>query len=179
MALKDTLAKLRQQSEQADQWEGDKPKLIEAWRQDVVKLFEEIRGYLYEYQVDNSMSFTNGEINISEETLGQYRISTMLISTSSAVIVVDPIARAVFGATGRVDMYRKGRVGEADRIMLLRMQMSQIDQSSQWVIARPPETGTPRTTQLGSYNGPWGASRFAVLTKETLEISIEFLLSNR
>ena len=71
MSLKDTLAQLRQQKEQAAQMQQDKPKLIDEWRQAVVKLLEEIRGHLAEYQADGSMSFTERKIDLSEGTLGR------------------------------------------------------------------------------------------------------------
>jgi hypothetical protein len=70
MALKDTLERLRQQGHEAAKWEQDKPQLIAEWQQAIVKLFEEIRGYLSEYQADGSMSFSEGEVGLSEESLG-------------------------------------------------------------------------------------------------------------
>ncbi len=179
MALKDTLERLRQQEHEAAKWEQDKPQLIAEWQQAIVKLFEEIRGYLSEYQADGSMSFSEGEVGLSEESLGAYNARQMHISAPSAIIVLAPVGRIIVGATGRVDMYRQGRVGEFERVRLLRVQTSPSDQTPRWVIIPPPEAGMLKTT--GAQTPSWlgGDPRFIPLTKQALEQAIEFLLSKQ
>ena len=75
-----------------------------------------------------------------------------------------------WGAKGRVDMYRQGRVGEADRIMLLRVETSPPD-PPRWEITVPPKPGMPRIS-------PQRLAR-ALLTKQTLEQAIDFLLGGQ
>jgi hypothetical protein len=107
MALKETLAQLRQQEKLTAQEKQDKPQLIAEWQQAVVKLLEAIRGHLAEYEADGFMSFTQREINLSEERLGRYRISAMDISAPPAIVVVAPVGRMIVGARGRVDMKKQ------------------------------------------------------------------------
>lgn len=165
MALKDTLANLRQQEEQKALWEKDRPKLIQDWRESVANLLKEIQGYLAEYQADGSISFLRREIELSEEQLGSYRIKALSIVAGPATVVVAPVGRMIIGAFGRVDMYRQGRAGESNRIMLLRLQTSSTDPTLRWSITLP-EIGAPSV----------GPGRRVPLDKSALEQALEFLL---
>jgi hypothetical protein len=170
MALRDTLAQLRQREEQNAQWERDKPKVIIDWQESVASLLEEIREYLGEYEADGSMSFTKSEVHLSEERLGKYRIDAMQISAPPAIIVVAPVGRLIVGATGRVDIYRQGRTGEADRIKILRISTSQTDPTPLWAVTTPPAIGMPISSAARRPN-------LEPLSKEVLEQSLEFLLN--
>ena len=183
MALRDTLANLQQQAEQRAQWERDRPQVTQDWRDSVNNLITDIRAYLAEYQADGSMSFAQGEIELSEQHLGKYRASTLSITAGPAVIMVAPVGRMIIGALGRVDMYRQGRPGEQDRILLLHMPTSATDPALQWMITLPPEVGAPvlapaPRTRPGQQRMPPRQLRQRVpLTKAVLEQVLEFLLS--
>lgn len=180
MALKDTLANLQHQEEEKVQGQKDKPKLISEWQKEVADLFEEIQAYLVEYKNDGTMSFSEADVQRSEEMLGTYSIKEMRIVAGPVTIMATPVARMIFGARGRVDLYRQGYVAEQDRLLILRGQKSQTDPTPQWLITLPPNIGTPiagsaKGPRMGRAAGPQDRQRVS-LSKETLEQCLDFLL---
>jgi hypothetical protein len=175
MSLKDTLTKLQEDEQQKLQWERDKPKHIKDWQDAVVALIAQIREYLGEYAADGSLTFTESEIELMEEGLGRYEIKTLSIVAGPATVLVRPVGTMIVGAFGRVDMYRQGRAGDFDRVLLLRMRTSPDDPTPRWAITLPPGLGTP--TNGGLINRPMSSSlaQRAPLTKETLEQALDFL----
>ena len=171
MALKDTLEKLQRQRMEQDQWEKQKPELIKAWQDAVQSLFETIRGYLDEYRAAGSMSFSESRTDLSEEALGSYSVNILNILAGPITVLVAPVGTMIVGATGRVDMYRQGRLGEFERIVLLRQRRSASDDVQEWKITLPVTAPTLRRRTVS-------APRERVpLTKATLEQALEFLLN--
>lgn len=171
MALKDTLERLQQQRMEQEQWEKNKPQLIRAWQEAIGGLFDTIRGYLDEYRSAGSMTFTEGRTDLSEEALGRYVVKVLNIVAGPITVVVAPVGAMIVGATGRVDMYRQGRVGEFERVVLLRQRKSASENAQEWKITFPMATSNARERK--------GATRSerAPLTKATLEKALEFLLA--
>jgi hypothetical protein len=176
MSLKDTLATLQQQEQQKAQWERDKPNVIKEWQESVGHLLKEIRGYLSDYESDGSMIFSDREVELSEEMLGQYRVPAMSIVAGPAIIMVDPVGRMIIGAQGRVDMYRQGRGREQDRVVLLRVRTSPTDPTPLWATSPPPEIGTPSGKVRGRSVPQQRQRPLVPLNKEILEQRLDFML---
>jgi hypothetical protein len=176
MPLKDTLTRLQEEERQKAKWEKDKPKHIKDWQVSVTNLFKEIRSYLKEYEADGSISFSDREIELTEESLGRYRIPSMSIIAGPATIMLEPVGTMLVGAWGRVDMYRQGRGGEQDRILLLRLPTSRTDSTLQWKIRSQPEAVGPAGRVRGRTLLQPQRPTFVPLSKEILEQKLEDLL---
>jgi hypothetical protein len=118
MALKDTLKRLLEDSGSAQPL--DKAAVIDEWQKAVGALMAQIQEFLREYKDDGTIQFTDGVTQLSEESLGTYRIANLMLRAGPAVLMVQPIGRLVVGAAGRVDLYRQGRGNESESIVLLR-----------------------------------------------------------
>jgi hypothetical protein len=57
------------------------------------------------------------ELQLTEELLGTYTVPTLNIQTKHGAVVVEPVARVVMGAVGRIDLYAYPTLF---RVMLLR-----------------------------------------------------------
>ena len=57
------------------------------------------------------------EMKLTEELLGTYPVPTLNIQTKHGAVVVEPVARVVMGALGRIDLYAYPTLF---RVMLLR-----------------------------------------------------------
>jgi hypothetical protein len=170
MALKDTLE--RRQKELASAQSFDKAAIIAEWQQAVRALMSKIEEFLHEYKTEGTLQFEHGDMELTEEALGNYQIPQMTLRAGSAVLMIQPIGRLIIGATGRVDLYRQGRAAKDDRVMALR---SAPNDDSQWMLSIPPEDSSFRimpTNQLGQ-----SLKRTIVpLTKESLEAALDRLL---
>ena len=107
MALKDALIELQRQEQQKAQWEIDKPKEVEEWQASVATLIKDIRGHLKEYEGDGRMSFSEREIELSEEQYGKYRIRELSISAGPATVLVQPAGRGFWADTLIKECVRK------------------------------------------------------------------------
>jgi hypothetical protein len=116
------------------------------------------------------MSFLEGKTDLTEESLGRYSIGVLNITAGPLTVVVAPVGTMIVGATGRVDMYRQGRIGEFERIVLLRQTKSASDETPEWKITLPMSNSSRggRTTFRINEREPF--------TKATLEQALEFLL---
>ena len=170
MPLKETLQMLREREQSDKRFLEDRPKIIREWKQAITSLFLEIRNYLAEHEKDGLLSFSDETISLSEESLGTYQVPVMKITAGPAAILVQPIGRIIVGALGRVDMYRQGRAGEQQRIMLLRMQDLPGETSLSWKMRMPTVTNNPFEARLPQH-------RIVSLSREILEEAVDFLLN--
>jgi hypothetical protein len=120
-ALVDELMKRKQQLEQA----GAGPAIVADWVEDVSKLIAQIRGWLKGMGTQGLLTHKRADKELSEELLGEYRCPGLEIRTvDRQTIRIEPQARFVVGANGRVDM-TNGRL----TVLLLR------ERSGEWSIA--------------------------------------------
>ncbi len=116
MALKDKLKRIAEQGHAKDiDWD----KIRDAWLKQVGKLYKEIEAWFREYLDEGYVKVSFREIRLSEDHLGTYRIPAMELSFGGPVLVLEPVGRAILGASGRIDLYMSGH--RADKIMLLLM----------------------------------------------------------
>jgi len=66
------------------------------------------------------------ELELTEETLGTYSVPELNIQTQHGAVVVEPVARVVMGAVGRIDLFAYPTLF---RVMLLRS-----TQDGRWLI---------------------------------------------
>jgi hypothetical protein len=171
MALKDTLKRLLEDSGSAQPL--DKAAVIDEWQKAVGALMAQIQEFLREYKDDGTIQFTDGVTQLSEESLGTYRIPNLVLRAGPAVLMVQPIGRLVVGATGRVDLYRQGRGTESERVVALRD--ASPSQPSPWVLYMPPDVEPFVIQSLPALERSLRRTDLP-LTKENLETALERLL---
>jgi hypothetical protein len=171
MALKDTLKRLLEDSGSAQPL--DRAAVIAEWQKAVGALLAQIQEFLQEYKDDGTIQFTDGVTQLSEESLGTYRIPNLVLRAGPAVLMVQPIGRLVVGATGRVDLYRQGRGTESERVVALRD--ASPSQPSSWVLYMPPDVEPFVIQSLPALERSLRRTDLP-LTKENLETALERLL---
>lgn len=169
MPLQETLNALLHKQKLEEQADSDKPQQVEEWKRAVRELFQTIRRDLDQYLTNGQLTISQDYTTITEEHYGRYQIDNMKIIAGPATILVQPVALAVIGAWGRVDMYRSGRAGDLQRVMFLRLRGDAM-QPFTWNIMMPSAAGgvmsrLPRQRQTVPY------------TKEALEEALDFLLN--
>ena len=81
--------------------QAEKPSL-EDWRRKVEDLYSTIREWASE--MEPTPTFATEPITIIEKWSGEYQIPRLLIRQGEDEMIVQPVARAVVGAEGRVDL---------------------------------------------------------------------------
>ncbi len=82
-------------SRPVDNWEEK----LDAWLADVEGVFDQAERWAAKRQW---MTKRDSKV-ITEESIGQYEAPVLLIHTPQGRLLLDPIARFVFGAEGRID----------------------------------------------------------------------------
>ena len=78
--------------------------LLEEWTEALSKLFDKIEKWL-EPAKREGLDLKRCEVEISEEPLGTYRAPALEIRFADITVRLEPIARMVLGAYGRIDIY--------------------------------------------------------------------------
>ncbi len=92
---------------------GDPANERQQWSQLVSEFCDQVRGWAEEagWQV------TRKTLDRTEEVLGTYEVPMLIIQTATRAVMVEPVARMIMGATGRIDVYAYPTLF---RVMLLR-----------------------------------------------------------
>lgn len=114
MALKEKLERLRRNDSSSD------PAVtLSEWQDAVRTLLDDVEKWLAPFIAEGLMRPQRTIITLDEEDLGPYSVERLDLELGrGAELVLLPIARFVAGATGRVDLYAKGRMYQG--YMLLR-----------------------------------------------------------
>jgi hypothetical protein len=113
-----------------------------AWQRLVRSLADDVRAWAEERQ----WRVSEKRLNLTEERLGSYDVPSLVIQVPQQPIFLEPVARVVMGAQGRVDLYSYPSM---DRVMLLH-------NGSQWIIR--PELGP-------TWPLPWSRDTFVDLVE--------------
>lgn len=123
----DLREKLKKLSERRKESAIDWDQIKTAWVAAVDKLYGDIENWFNEYLNEGYMISKLSKINLSEEFLGNYEISSLELFLGDKskedveeVIVLEPIGRNVIGANGRIDIYLRGRKSEKALLLLMR-----------------------------------------------------------
>ena len=179
MALQDTLKGLKQEAEKAKELKQEIPKEIDKWKSAVDQLLSDISQWLSSYEEQHLLTIEKGILQISENfpegiPNEQYNISKINLKTQVLTIAIEPMARFIFGARGRVDMFVRGK--EERRVTLLRT-TSPEENKEKWVIFFPIK----KETFLGRLSPPTLPNNrvYEPLDKERFEKAVDYLLSNK
>lgn len=160
MALSDTLKALSEQSDADATLEARTSDLIALWQKSIDDLHVRIGRWLAPHVASDFVRLEVGEIELNEERFGRYSAATLTIRAGSHVVRVQPIALAIIGGRGRVDMFRQGRSARDERVLLIRNNdMEQAD----WSIRTPAREAA-------------GVHQVEPLTKESFETALDGLL---
>jgi hypothetical protein len=124
----------------------EQAQLRDEWLQVVAALAKQVR----DWAEKKGWTVTEEQREINEEQLGIYRVPVLQIDTPRGQVVLEPIARDVAGAEGRVDLYAWPTLF---RVMLLR------GGGPDWVI---------RTDSGLNWPHPWEEATFAELAEGLL-----------
>ena len=138
MGLRETVRDIRQRAGVDAAFEARKPQIIADWRGQIEQLNDMIRRWLSDLEQNGSIQFTMEPVEIREEALGSYTVQAMTIQAGPAVVRLQPAARMIIGAVGRVDMFRQGRSARDERVLLLRVKS---DQGEDWALRMPSASG--------------------------------------
>jgi hypothetical protein len=134
--------------------------ILAQWLNDIDRLYEFVKTQLSELlpeEKENIRKIAPTKVTRSEELLGDYETHELNVPLRGRTIVFSPVARIVFGSSGRVDMFLRGHIDEPYKLL-----HDQTVTPAVWRIVK----GT-RTEALPSLDA---------LTKETLEKALEELL---
>jgi hypothetical protein len=94
----------------------DRQQMREDWLRSVASLYETVEGYLKDYKENGSVRTSRRQVHLNEELLGSYGAEALTITIGNKQITLNPVARVVIGAMGRVDI-----IGPAGRSRLVRV----------------------------------------------------------
>jgi hypothetical protein len=154
MSLRDRLQEIDLQELDAQQMRAA---TLPQWIDDIKRLYEFVRTQLSELLPDEKITIVPVSVRRYEELLGEYLTDELNVSLRGRTIVFSPVARIVLGSSGRVDMFLRGRIDEAYKLL-----RDQILSPAVWRLAK----GQRRKA----------LQDLPILTKETLESAIEDLL---
>lgn len=128
---------LRKKLESQEKVSVDRDLIKKEWLEAIETLYAKINGWLADLARDGLVSIEKKPWNGDEESTGQYTTFAMVIKTAGGVAVeLQPYARAVFGAQGRVNAICGGK-----EFMLIRKSGNEwsISKPGQGVISPTPE----------------------------------------
>lgn len=134
MSLRDTLKAANEKAAEAARAEADKPRIISEWKADVGRFNQQVRAWLDAYSSDGTILIKSYAQDYTEEYLGRYTAEAMELKAGPFIIFIRPVGRIIFGAIGRIDMYRQGRNDEGSVVRFLRRRESD---ASAWMIRKP------------------------------------------
>jgi hypothetical protein len=138
MALRETVRAIKLHGEADAAFEARRPHIIAEWQDQIARLYRTIRGWLSDLEQDGSIQFTEEPVEIREEALGAYTVHAMNIEAGPVSVRLQPAARIIVGAVGRIDMFRAGRSASDERVLLLRVRS---DQGEDWAMRLPLASG--------------------------------------
>jgi hypothetical protein len=172
MALRDKLRDLSKGLEGTPASE-----IIDDWNRVVNELLDTISGFLAGYEQENLVSIARYRVEIIEEGFCSYDTQKLDIKSGKHVIGVQPVGRFVAGADGRVDMRRYSRPDM--RVMLL--YMARQDGTMRWSVWLSDDDLLSSVIDIHQQRARSLAlsvlQNGATLTKEVLEVALEYLLS--
>ncbi|SFU72564.1 hypothetical protein SAMN02799631_01990 [Methylobacterium sp. 174MFSha1.1] len=160
MALRDTLRAASAQAVRDVRVDDDRVNLIARWQASVIAVEDEIARWLAEFVREDSLAIELQDVEIDEDSLGPYTVQAMTLRAGTRVVRLQPIARVVVGAAGRIDMYRQGLLHQAIRYTLIR---TIDDAQGGWCLRPPPEPGQT-------------APNLEPLTRDRFEAALDALL---
>ena len=116
-------------------------------RDEWLSAIDALRQQVREWAEKQGWSVTQAEREVTEDEIGTYKVAALEIDAPQGELILEPIARFVGGAAGRVDL---SVWPSLFRVMLLR------DSSSHWVVHT--ESGI-------DWPNPWGEHTFVDLAK--------------
>ncbi len=125
----------------------DSDRIVSEWTDSVRSLLEELAGWFR----DEGWTVRWGSRQITEDDLGTYTIKMLEVQTPDGLLFVEPVARLVGSADGRVDFYAYPTLY---RVMLLRRR-----EGGDWWIRT--DSGIP-------VRHPWSRETFVQLGRDLL-----------
>lgn len=162
MSLRDTLKAAADKAAADARFEAEKPHIIAQWQRDVQSFNAQVREWLSDYEQDGSITITAGTEEYREDFLGVYQAEWLAIRAGQYVVHIKPVGRIIFGAVGRIDMYRQGKSAEnATRFIHIKN-----DDQASWFIRRPQVTRVGGAVMATP-------SEIEPLTKENFEAALD------
>ena len=126
------------------------------WEQHTAQLADEVQTWAEQEAAAWGWRVEREEIELAEEVVGgAYHVPVLTIYASQGRLVLEPIARGVLGAQGRVDLYAWPSLF---RVMLLHKPLGK-DAGLKWVV---------RTESGVDWPLPWGRETFLTLAEGLL-----------
>jgi hypothetical protein len=138
LSFRDKLIKL---SEKRKEGSTDWGQRKDEWIGAVNRLYDEIEVWFLELFDEGYMDIKLVKITLAEEFIGEYEIDTLELylgergsyDAVEEVVIFEPIGRNVIGASGRIDIYLRGR--KSEKVLLLLMRDPNSDNYS-WNLAK-------------------------------------------
>lgn len=87
---------------------------LKRWKENVSILFNKVNNWLQEYVDTGRITVETKVINITEETIGNYDIPSLIIKLAGNIVHIKPIGTNMIGTIGRVDV-----IGELENRKLI------------------------------------------------------------
>ena len=128
----------------------------ENWEHNTGLLADDVQTWAAQEAAARSWRVDHEETELAEEVVGgAYRVPVITIHAPQGKLVLEPIARGVLGAQGRVDLYAWPSLF---RVMLLHKPLGQ-GRGLEWVV---------RTDSGLDWPQPWGRETFLTLAEGLL-----------
>lgn len=117
------------------------------WLETVQAFCDEVSGW----SLARGWQVSRRPVEIVEEMLGAYEVPSLTVRTETGAVVLEPVARMVMGAAGRIDLYAYPSLF---RVMLLR-----VGDRGEWYV---------RTDSGIRLREPWNEETFASLVEDLI-----------
>jgi hypothetical protein len=157
MSLRDRLQEIDHQKHDE---QHTREAILAQWLNDIDRLYEFVKTQLSDLlpeEKENIRKIAPAKARRYEEFLGDYETHELNVPLHGRTIVFSPVARIVFGSSGRVDMFLRGHIDEPYKLL-------------------HDQTVTPPAWRIAKGNRTEALPSSPALTKETLEKAIEELL---
>ena len=128
---------------------------------------------------DGAAQAYRGSTTVSEDLLGEYEITTLIIEIVGRRILLVPIARVTVAGTGRLDLYREDRPSELNRILLVRGEAAAAHNPDLWMIQDRRKNVSQFEQKIGfaiSMLQPI-QNEFRGLSDEAIQDSVDYILN--
>jgi len=129
--------KLRQIAERPEKETADWEVVKAEWIAAVDKLYHDIEDWFGEYLQKDYMKVVRTPIRLQEEYLGEYDIDMLEIVIGETIVSLEPVARLVIGARGRIDVFPRGYRDDA----LFLIHVERVDGKVVWELRQRKDRG--------------------------------------
>ncbi len=118
--------------------EIDWPQRLEAWQDELKKLYSDMEKFLKKYIYSGKIKHQRDWVTVSESNFESYEAEQLTFNIGTGKVVAKPISMQTIGANGRVDLI--GQRGSIKIVLLEKgfLRDSSVDRDGWYIVTSPP-----------------------------------------